>query len=156
VKPAAIELLQLVHSFAELIRSIPDTDFSRKPLPGKWSRQEILGHLIDSAQTNLRRFVCAQYEPAPPTIVYNQDQWVAIQGYQEAAKEDLVLLWKLLNERIAHTLLSMPAEHYARTCNTGLETSELHTLEWLAADYVRHLKHHLNQIVPGSLDTKHP
>ena len=40
-----------------------------KPSPVKWSGKECLGHLIDSAQNNIRRFVVAQYEDMP-FIVY--------------------------------------------------------------------------------------
>ena len=147
----ATELLQLVHAFADRLREIPEHDFSHKPLPTKWSKKETLGHLCDSAHNNLRRFICAQYEDIPPNIVYDQDQWVALQGYQHVPQEELILLWKLLNDRIAHVIRTMPPQRYALTCNTGRNTPSLHTLEWLASDYIRHLKHHLNQIFPGAL-----
>jgi hypothetical protein len=45
-------------------------------------------------------------------------------------------------------LENMPPDNYSRQINTG----NLHKLDWLAADYVKHLKHHLNQIISGSFD----
>jgi hypothetical protein len=112
----------------------------------------VLGHLIDSAQNNLRRFICGQYETVPPKIVYDQDFWVAANGYQSAEKESVLQHWVHLNNRIANVLIAMPAENYSRQCDTGKDAQQLRALDWLAADYVKHLKHHLNQIIPGTYD----
>jgi hypothetical protein len=142
------ELRSIIKDFARKIETISPAEFSTKPLPNKWSKQEVLGHLIDSAQNNLRRFICGQYEATPSKIVYNQDLWVAINGYQKMKKEDVISLWVLINERIASVLEHMPQSNYSKQS----ETSELRTLQWLAVDYVKHLKHHLNQIIAGSFD----
>lgn len=152
MKIIAIELLQIVRDFTERIAAIPDHEFLAKPNPEKWSKQEILGHLIDSGHNNLRRFICGQYESEPPHIIYNQDFWVAANNYQASKKSDVIALWRLINERIYTILITMPEERYMRECNTGRHTSELYSLEFLAQDYVKHLKHHLNQILPGSFD----
>jgi len=140
------ELRELVADFSLRLSEMDDAEFSMKPLPHKWSKKEIVGHLIDSAQTNLRRFICAQYEATPSKIVYEQDFWVAANQYQSRPGESIIALWKLINTQIILVLASMPPDKYAAQS----ETNELHTLEWLAEDYVRHLKHHLEQILPGS------
>lgn len=41
--------------------AIPDADASRPRAPGKWSRKEIVGHLVDSASNNHQRFVRATH-----------------------------------------------------------------------------------------------
>ncbi|MDQ2656967.1 MAG: DinB family protein [Bacteroidota bacterium] len=148
MKDVVRELHQIVADYEKKIGAIPDFEFSAKPLPAKWSKKEVLGHLIDSAQNNLRRFICGQYEAAPPFIVYRQDFWVEINDYQSMHKQDLVDLWRLMNLRICAVLTKMPPANYSRQCDSGA----LHTLEWLAADYIKHLKHHLNQIISGSFD----
>jgi hypothetical protein len=150
MKTVALELQQIVNLFADRLTHIPDAEFSAKPLPHKWSKKEVLGHLIDSGHNNLRRFICGQYESIPPQILYDQIFWVAVNNYQASKKEDVIILWRLMNERICAVLLSMPEDKYTQECNTGRDIAELHSLEWLAVDYVRHLKHHLNQIIPGS------
>ena len=142
------ELQNIISDFKIKFENISDADFSVKPLPHKWNKKEVLGHLIDSAQNNLRRFICGQYESQPPLIIYQQDFWVACNRYQHMPKQDVIDLWRLLNLRICQVLDSMPAENYGKQCNTG----SLHTLEWLAGDYVKHLKHHINQIISGSFD----
>ena len=70
------ELTFIIWKFAEKFRGLPEAAFYAKPDPYKWSKIEILGHLIDSAQNNLRRFICVQYESMMPWIVYQQDAWV--------------------------------------------------------------------------------
>lgn len=148
MKEITRELREIVAAWTEKAAAIPPDEFSAKPLPHKWSRKEVLGHLIDSAQNNLRRFICAQYEESPPRIAYQQDFWVAANQYQSMPQGDVIALWRLMNLRLCAVLENMPAENYEKVCDTG----SLHTLAWIAEDYIKHLKHHLNQIISGSFD----
>ncbi len=146
------ELHALIAEYSAKFNAINEAEFSNKPQPAKWSKKEVVGHLIDSAQNNLRRFIVAQYEPQPPKIVYDQDFWASANGYQQMKKEDVITLWKLINERICSVLELMPETHYTKESNTGKTEVQLHTLHWLAEDYIKHMKHHLNQVIPGSFD----
>ena len=150
------ELQQIVDEFAKKIEAIPDDVFSDKPLPHKWSKKEVLGHLIDSASNNLRRFVVGQDASTPSKIVYDQDFWVKANNYQQASKADVIAHWQLINRQIGAILLSMPGENYSKLCDTGKTEVNLRSLDWLAADYVKHLKHHLNQIISASFDVIYP
>src|SRR6478736_1999028 len=136
MKATINELNKIVNEYSLRISTISDQEFSAKPLPNKWSKKEVVGHLIDSAQNNLRRFICGQYEPMPPKIVYDQDFWVIANGYKDMSSEDVINLWRLINQRIAAVLINMPAENRGKLS----ETSGLHSLEWLAVDYVKHMK----------------
>ncbi|MET0464885.1 MAG: hypothetical protein ABW007_17105, partial [Chitinophagaceae bacterium] len=60
---------------------------------------------------------------------------------QEQSPAEVIELWFLLNRQIVRILRRIPNDASQRICTTG----EPHTLEWLAADYVRHLKYHLHQ-----------
>lgn len=125
-----------------MLKGIDEEKSSFKPSPDKWSKKELIGHLIDSAQNNIRRFIVAQYEETP-TIVYNQDNWVRINNYQSYSLSDLIQLWYLLNQQICTILNHSSAEMLQRKS----QTESLHTIEWLANDYIRHMKHHLHQIL---------
>lgn len=146
------ELNGLVTEYVKKISAISDSDFSAKPLPNKWSKKEVVGHLIDSAQNNLRRFIVTQYESQPPNIIYDQDFWVKANAYQQMKKEEVIALWRMMNERICDVLKTMPESNYGRVSNTGQAEIELHTLQWLAEDYIKHMKHHLNQVIPDSFE----
>ena len=149
------ELKGIVTNYAIKMALISNVEFNAKPNSNKWSKKEVLGHLIDSAQNNLRRFVVGQYEDAP-YIVYDQDFWVNANDYQHMMDTDVITLWKLLNERIVAVLEKMPVENYDRLSNTGKTIPSHHTLHWLAGDYVKHMKHHLNQIIAGSFNITYP
>jgi hypothetical protein len=139
------QLGALTDEYTPKLHKIPEGEFSLKLSPTKWSKEEILGHLVDSAQNNIQRFVRAQYEEKPH-IVYNQDVWVAVQGYNNYPLKELMSLWQLLNNHICIILENMPVEVYTRLCNTGNDEERLYTIEFLAEDYVTHLLHHLKQI----------
>jgi len=152
MKNIAGELSRIVEEFTVKISAISDAEFSSKPKPEKWSKKEILGHLVDSAHNNLRRFICGQYESTPPHIAYDQNFWVDVNGYKDVAKEDVLQLWRLMNEHICRVLNTMPPEKYMNECDMSNFSVQLRSLKWLAEDYVVHLKHHLNQIIPRSFD----
>jgi len=44
--------LESLLMIADRLRGIKDAEASIRPAPGKWSKKEILGHLIDSAANN--------------------------------------------------------------------------------------------------------
>jgi hypothetical protein len=139
------ELEQQINAYLPSLQQINEKSWEQKIRPDKWSKKEILGHLLDSAHTNLRRFIVAQYEETPK-IVYNQDKCVAISNYQHYPIRDLIELWQLTNKHIIIVWKNMRAAVAQRTCETG----EVHTLEWLAADYNRHLAHHMHALLGGN------
>jgi hypothetical protein len=117
----------------------------QKPAPGKWSKQEILGHLIDSAINNLKRFTDTQYFPQPYTVIrYNQDELVVINRYQQLPLAHLLELWTVLNKQVVQVVSHIPADKLGYT--VIIPSGDSKTLEWLAIDYVEHMEHHLKQI----------
>ncbi len=72
----ATELSDITRQYTSLFSAISDKELSAKPNSVKWSKKEVIGHLIDSSQNNLRRFITSQYESSPPHIIYAQDSWV--------------------------------------------------------------------------------
>ncbi len=156
MKSIVDDLNRTVSGFLTKLNRMSEVDFRAKPRSDKWSRIEVMGHLIDSAHSNLRRLVTGQYEPSPPHIIYDQNFWVVANNYQAMPMVSVITLWNLMNRQIAEVLTSMPEANYSRQCDTGRGEEDLHTLVWLAADYVKHMKHHLNQVIPGSYNVTYP
>ena len=123
---------------------IGETESAVPLAPGKWSRKQILGHLIDSAANNHQRFVRAQLEPRLEFPGYAQEQWVEAQNYQEETWGYLVGCWAGYNRHLLHVIAQIPAEKLKHVCVIG--GGEPVTLEFLAKDYLRHLEQHLDQI----------
>jgi ribosomal protein S18 acetylase RimI-like enzyme len=140
------ELRHTADEVAEKLLRFTDEEAGRRPSPAKWSRKEVLGHLIDSASNNYPRFVRAQHSEYNELPGYNQDFWVEARQYQYAGWEELVLLWKTLNHHIAAILPLIPAKALGHICVIGPGAPV--TLQYVAEDYVRHIHHHLNQIFP--------
>lgn len=115
-------------------------------MPEKWSKKEVIGHLIDSAQVNLQRFVRCTYEEGFG-LTYKQVEWVEAARYQQADINQLIDLWALLNLQIVRVLENYPPDRLSARCDNSKREPNLQTVEWLAADYVEHMLHHLKGIL---------
>lgn len=106
MQPTAQHLLDTVDFATPRLPAISADAAARRPAPGKWSKKEILGHLIDSAGNNQQKF--ARLLSAPNHHVefagYAQDDWVAAQHYQETDWPGLVTLWQAFNRHLAHVI----------------------------------------------------
>jgi len=104
-----------------------------------------LGHLIDSAVSNLQRFTEVHFENKPYKIrKYNQNALVIANAYQHAEISELIELWTAVNHRI----LKIIEQQTEETLNYAIELeSEVYSdLRFLMNDYVDHMEHHLNKI----------
>lgn len=127
-----------------LLKNINEEEFSFKPLPAKWSKKEILGHLIDSAANNHQRFVRVQFEETP-TIGYSQNEWNRYSYHQLQSGQQLIDSWEGYNRLLLGIARHMPEDLLQRTCYAG--GTERVTLAFVIGDYVAHLEHHLRQLV---------
>lgn len=134
----------LCNTVPVLLAKIPDAEFSFKPHPQKWSKKEILGHLVDSASNNHQRFIRTQFEDNP-SIFYDQDQWNKHSKYSNFDSSELILFWVTYNNYLTEIIKNIPEENLSKTCRVGEEKTL--TLELVIEDYVRHMEHHLKQLV---------
>lgn len=145
LQTALLQLEKHIQEVPEHFKQFSTIVLLQKPAPGKWSKQELLGHLIDSAINNLKRFTDTQYFPQPYTVIrYNQDELVAINRYQQLPLEHMLQLWSILNKQILNIISTIPTDKLPYT--VIIPSGDSKTLEWLAIDYVEHMEHHLKQI----------
>ena len=151
----ATDLRRTVDGATERLKAIP-SDRAREPVAaGKWSAQEIIGHLVDSASNNHGRFVRAQLSDDLFFPGYDQAAWVSVQQYSAADWSELIALWRTFNSHIAHIVERIPQDvatqprAYHNLDEIAWKTvprEQPATLEYFVRDYVAHMKHHLAQI----------
>jgi DinB superfamily len=125
------------------LSAISDEAASTKPAPSKWSKKEILGHLVDSAANNHQRFVRLQLQPEINLPGYDQDNWVRLNRYQHEPWAEIIALWSAYNRHLVSVIESLDDSALGHVWHAP--DGDV-TLEFIATDYVRHVKHHLAQI----------
>lgn len=146
MKATIQRLEEMLNSLANFISESNERDLSHKPSPDKWSKKEILGHLIDSALNNLQRFTEIQFVDQPYLIrPYQQVELVQANAYQEAEAPELVACWLALNRRIIKIMERQSEESLAYPIALG--AGKVADLRFLMIDYVDHMQHHKLQIV---------
>jgi hypothetical protein len=151
----AVRLKTTVDKAVKTLLAFSDEEAARVPSLGKWSKKEIVGHLIDSAAVNHARFVKAQSSSDLLFEGYEQEDWVRLQRYRERRWEDLVKLWHAYNHHLASIMAA--ADESVRTrprfrhsldsiAFKIVASDQPTTLEYLMSDYVDHLEHHLRQV----------
>lgn len=144
INNALNRLDHLLNTIPPLLISIDEAEFSFKPAEDKWSKKEILGHLIDSAANNHQRFVRAQFEKNA-NIVYRQNEWVTNSHHQQFDGSAIISFWEHYNQHLLQLLRLLPTGVLSNTLFTGVDTPV--TLEFVITDYITHMEHHLRQIV---------
>lgn len=137
---------KLLNEIPKIINDIEDNEFLNKASSTKWSKQEILGHLCDSAVNNHYRFVRIILTEEPISIDgYKQDEWVRVHDYQNNYnKSDLLALWIQLNKQILNIIRNAGEQDLNKQCI--LSDKNRVTLSWLFDDYLNHMLHHIKQI----------
>jgi len=145
VEEAAVRLTATLEKTTARLLEIGEAASLARPAGMRWSRKELLGHLIDSASNNHQRFVRAQFQPHMSFPRYVQDEWISAQGYGERPWKELVELWRLYNRHLVHVMRRAPAAVQGNVCVVAAD--EPSTLKDHMIDYVGHLQHHLDQIL---------
>jgi DinB family protein len=87
---------QTASTLAEIVARHPATVLRTRPFEGKWTPNEIIGHLSDSEWVygyRLRLILCEEY---PPILGTKQDSWVASLRHNERDPSELVEIFRTL------------------------------------------------------------
>ncbi len=91
-------LAQTAPALAGKVRTHSATVLRARPFEGKWTPNEIIGHLADSEWVygyRLRLILC---EDNPTILGMNQDLWVAGQRHNEREPSELVEMFRTLRQ----------------------------------------------------------
>ena len=142
---AATRLENILSLIPSQLSTYTAEEVSYKREPGKWSKKELLGHLIDSAANNHQRFVRMQIENNLNLPQYQQDEWVSIQCYHQREWQDLILLWKAYNEQLLYILKNIDNSKLSNTAFFPEYGPK--SLQWIIDDYIKHMEHHFKQLL---------
>ena len=148
-RAVAEALVREVTDASERLATRDPAEAVRRPAPGAWAPIEIVGHLIDSAANNLRRFVLVQGEGPHAFDGYDQDAWVARQRYAEPSGRTSLRCGGAQSP-------DGPSDRDASRARSPVRVrigAAPVTVEFLAEDYLAHLRHHLRQLGVGAADT---
>jgi hypothetical protein len=140
------KLEQLLKDGLEYVIQSSELELSQKESAEKWSKKEILGHLIDSGINNLQRFTEIQFERKPYQVrKYNQEELVKANDYQNSDIKGIVDFWTSINIRILNLMKAQTEK--SLNYKIVLDKNHFSNLRFLMVDYVEHLEHHLRQIM---------
>lgn len=151
-------LQKILQTAATHLNDVTVAELNAKPDPGRWSKKELLGHLIDSAYNNHQRFLRAPTQTDLRFVGYDQDEWVRRNAYQQRPAEEVIALFFAVHHHLAHTIATIPddmlhretSEHdFHRMAMRRVPAGEPRSLGFLIEDYLYHLVHHLRQLFPG-------
>jgi DinB superfamily len=140
----ALALRHLVEEAEPRLTEIGDEAAGHPAGPGKWSRKQMLGHLIDSAANNHQRFIRLQRVPELHFPGYQQNEWVALNQYAGSPWAELVALWAAYNRHLARVIEYIDPQTLGHVWDSG---NNRYTLDFIVSDYLVHLRHHLEQIL---------
>jgi hypothetical protein len=144
----AQQLKEIIEPARPRLMEMSEQQVSAKPYPEKWSIKQILGHLVDSASNNHQRIVRMQEVSDLGVFRYNQMHWVECQHYQTEPWAELVNMWYFANKHLAHVIEHIGQDSLSHVCDMGYP--EPATLQFVVEDYVRHVRHHIDQIFSGA------
>jgi hypothetical protein len=152
----ASALTSIVEAAAARMLTIADDVAGKPRAAGKWSRKQIVGHLIDSAVNNQARFVRAQMQQDLVFDGYDQEAWVRVQRYEQQPWVELVRAWQVYNAQVAAIMRTASQAEIDRARSPhnldrigfkSLPPGREATLGFLMRDYVDHLQHHVAQVL---------
>ena len=145
--PAAIaaDLHAALTEGLTLFAGVDDALSGERATPAGWCAREIVGHLIDSACNNHRRWIVGQTPGLAKFDGYEQNEWVSRNGYADEPWPDVVTLWAAYNRHLRHLIARTPADRLTMSA-VSPDGSQVVTVGFLMQDYVGHIHHHLAQV----------
>ncbi len=127
------------------VRGLQREDLLAFPVPGTWSIQQIVIHLLDAELVIADRMKRVIAEDKPSLLAFDENRWVKNLCYEDQSVEDAVTIVELSRRNLARVLKKLPPDAFKRA-GVHNERGPL-TLEDLLSGAVSHLKHHIKFIV---------
>jgi hypothetical protein len=142
------QLIQQFDRGGERIRravaGLSRSDLLAFPVPGTWSIQQIVVHLLDSDLIAVHRMKRIVAEDVPLLIGYDETKFATSLCYEEMPVGQVLDLFDLNRRLFVPVLTRLPEQAFDRY---GVHNARGKvTLGEMVADYVEHVEHHLRFI----------
>jgi hypothetical protein len=130
---------------AKAIAGLEKAELLAFPVPGTWSIQQIILHLMDSDLIASDRMKRVAAEDRPPTLIgYDETAFAKNLAYDHVSARDAAEVFRLNRLITAELLRRLPTSAFKRVGHHN-ERGDV-TLEGLLETYVGHVDHHLKFI----------
>ncbi len=123
------------------VAGLADQDLKALPVPGTWSIQQIVLHLMDSDLILADRMKRMIAEDNPTIIAYDESRFASELFYHDQSVEDAVAIFDLNRRQFGRVLTRLPESAFDRK-GTHSVLGEARLGPYLEAA-IRHLDHHL-------------
>jgi hypothetical protein len=129
---------------AKAIEGMTREQLLATPVPGKWSTQQVIIHLMDSDLVGAERMKRVIATERPLLLGYDETAFAKSLFYDKLDAALACEVFAKNRELVAVILRALPDEAFKRT---GVHSERgLETLEELVVGYAEHLEHHLKFI----------
>ena len=135
------DYLSAAPKMRQAVAGLSTADLNAHPIPGTWSIQQIIIHLMDADLIWTDRAKCVIAEDNPPLIGYDESKFAAKLHYELWPVDEAITIFELNRKNFAKVLQSLPAATFERK-GTHNEAGELRLADMIPR-MIRHVDHHL-------------
>lgn len=138
------EFLAVLPELRRAVSDLTPEQWVARPIAGKWSTLEVVGHLVDSEQAWCHRMKRIIAEDRPLLIGYDESRFTATLGYHDRVPDAELALLEATRRQMAEVLRGLPEAAWSRA---GVHNERgLLTLEEAVRIEAEHVRHHVRTI----------
>lgn len=138
-------LAEQTEEVQQLFDGLDDAQALHRYADGKWSAQEVLGHLVDGERIFGVRALCFARGEQQSLPGFEENDYVAAAKFDDRPLDSILDEWQAL--RIANLLMfqSFDDEAWQRSGTANNTPITVNALAWIIAGHVRHHLHILHE-----------
>jgi hypothetical protein len=124
--------------FVALLRSLDPQKRLYRYAPGKWSIQQMLGHVIDAERVFAYRALTAARKDSNKLPPFEEDDWVAAAHIEAYDWEELVEEFAQVRAATVHFFQHLSPDAWTRTVTANSAPASVRALAYITLGHVAH------------------